>query len=153
MGSYKMLQLQIISYLTSLDHNTITLPFVASENAESMDELFGGTEEQLERTSAVDLTIVLELSDVFFVAYVKRWLHDGKGLMASKSVSVVHCFLIIFADISSQNSGSDAGIKMRPTNEELSSMSPEFDHRWSTYFANAPDKPVVYVVTIAWWVH
>ena len=38
---------------------------------------------------------------------------------------------------------------MRPTNEELSSMSPEFDHRWSTYFANAPDKPAMVVLPIA----
>ena len=28
---------------------------------------------------------------VVFVAYVKRWMHDGKGLLASKSVSVLHC--------------------------------------------------------------
>ena len=31
------------------------LPFVASENAESMDDVFRGTEEQLERTIAVVL--------------------------------------------------------------------------------------------------
>ena len=42
---------------------------------------------------------------------------------------------------------------MRPTEEELSAMSPEFDHRWSTYFENAPDKPVIVVVPIAWWVY
>ena len=42
---------------------------------------------------------------------------------------------------------------MRPTEEELSAMSPEFDHRWSTYFANALDKPVVVSVPIAWWVY
>ena len=72
--------------------------------------------------------------------------------MASKSVSVVHCFPVVFAD-PIPNSGGDAGIKMRPTKEELSLLSPEFDHRWSTYFANAPDKPVVEVLAIAWWVH
>ena len=42
---------------------------------------------------------------------------------------------------------------MRPTKEELSLLSPEFDHRWSTYFANAPDKPVIEVLAIAWCVH
>ena len=93
---------------------------------------------------------MLELSDVLYVAYVKRWLHDGKGLMGSKSVSVVHCFHILFADISSLNSAGDAGIKMRPTHEELLSMSPEFDHRWNTYFANAPDKPVIVIFPFAW---
>ena len=42
---------------------------------------------------------------------------------------------------------------MRPTSEELLSMSPEFDHRWSTYFANAPDKPAMIVLSLAGWVH
>ena len=73
--------------------------------------------------------------------------------MASKSVLVVQCFPIVFADISSHNSGGDAGIKMRPTKEELSLLSPEFDHRWSTYFANAPDKPVMEVLVLARWVY
>ena len=92
------------------------------------------------------------LSDILFVAHVKRWLHDGKGLIASKSVSIVFRFPVVFTD-NSWHSGGDSGIKMRPTEEELSAMSPEFDHRWSTYFANAPDKPVIVVVPIAWWVH
>ena len=38
---------------------------------------------------------------------------------------------------------------MRPTNEELSTMSPEFDHRWNTFFANAPDKPVMLAMPLA----
>ena len=46
----------IISNLNSLlDHNVMIIPFVASENAETMDELFRGTEEQLERTNTVVL--------------------------------------------------------------------------------------------------
>ena len=60
MGSYKMLQRQmtIISYLNSLlDHNVVNIPFIASENADTMDEVFRGTEEQLERTNSVVLTI------------------------------------------------------------------------------------------------
>ena len=43
----------IIFYLVLLDHNLITIPFVASENAETTDEVIRGTEEQLERTNAV----------------------------------------------------------------------------------------------------
>ena len=42
----------IIPYLNSLDHNVVSIPFVASENAETMDEVFYGTEEQLERTNS-----------------------------------------------------------------------------------------------------
>ena len=61
-------------------------------------------------------------------------------------------FLVVFADCR-RNSGCDAGIKIRPTNEELLSMSPEFDHRWSTYFENARDKPAMLVLSVAGWVH
>jgi alcohol oxidase len=56
-------------------------------------------------------------------------LKDGKGLMA--------------------HNGIDCGIKMRPNAEELAAMSPEFDQRWYSYFANAPDKPVLLYLPIA----
>ena len=91
------------------------------------------------------LTMCRKLTDVLFVAHVKRWLHEGKGLMASKSVSVVFIFFERLLR-PYEKSGCDAGIKMRPTNEELSSMSPEFNQRWNNYFANAPDKPVMVVL-------
>ncbi|THU98253.1 hypothetical protein K435DRAFT_838252, partial [Dendrothele bispora CBS 962.96] len=61
-------------------------------------------------------------------AEVEKWLEmwpKGKGLMA--------------------HNGVDAGIKMRPTEEDLKELGPEFEHRWKTYFENAPDKPVIYV--------
>ena len=47
----------IISYFNSLDHNLIALPFMTSENAETMDEVFRGTDEQIERANAVVLTM------------------------------------------------------------------------------------------------
>jgi len=40
--------------------------------------------------------------------------------------------------------------KLRPTAEELKTMSPEFDHRWETFFAKHPDKPVIIAFTGAW---
>ena len=102
MGSFNLLQCQWQSSLIlnslALDHNLIALPFAASEKAETMDEVFRGTEEQLERLYAVILTIhrtKAKWLSALFVAYVKRWLHNGKGLLASKSVSVVHCFPIV----------------------------------------------------------
>ena len=76
-----------------------------------------------------------------------------KGFV-SVQVSFGHLHIYLkCALITLQNSGVDAGIKMRPTNEELSSMSSEFGHRWSTYFANAPDKPVVLAIPFAGCVH
>ena len=106
-----------------------------------MDELFSGTEEEVERMYAAALTMHCKLSDIFCSAreeMVTRWKRsDGV------QVSFDRLNLPAVSADTLQNSGIDAGIKLRPTNEELSSMSPEFSHRWSTYFANAPDKPVM----------
>ena len=62
----------------------IVSPFEAREDAETMDEVFWGTEEEIERMCAAILTMRCRLSDILSVAHVKRWLHDGKGLIASK---------------------------------------------------------------------
>jgi alcohol oxidase len=132
----------------SLDHHLAGVPFLASEDAVTMDEVFRGTEEEIECKFAAALTMHCKVSDILFVAHEKRWIQDGKGLMASKSVSVV--FIDLNIPLTPyKNSAIDAGIKMRPTKEELSSMSPEFDHRWRTFFANAPDKPVILAIPFA----
>jgi alcohol oxidase len=39
----------------------------------------------------------------------------------------------------------DTGIKLRPTEEEVRSMSPEFQKVWEDYFADKTDKPVMYI--------
>ncbi|KIM40626.1 GMC oxidoreductase [Hebeloma cylindrosporum] len=87
-----------------MDHNCMFLPFVATEDADSLDQLFRGNPEEV-------------------APYEQQWLKNGKGLMAHNAI--------------------DCGIKMRPSAEELAAMSPEFDQRWNSYFANAPDKPVM----------
>ncbi|KAF8063216.1 methanol oxidase [Lyophyllum atratum] len=38
----------------------------------------------------------------------------------------------------------DAGFKIRPTEEELKEMGPEFNELWKTYFKDKPDKPVMF---------
>ncbi|KAL1673839.1 hypothetical protein EV122DRAFT_270080 [Schizophyllum commune] len=38
----------------------------------------------------------------------------------------------------------DAGFKIRPTEEELKSMGPEFNELWDKYFKDKPDKPVMF---------
>jgi len=65
--------------------------------------------------------------------------------MAQMFVSVAFFWRLLMI----ANSGGDVGIKLRPTKDELISMSPEFDHRWSSYFENAPDKPVMMMIPYA----
>ena len=46
----------------ALDHNVAALSFIASEDAETMDEVFRGTEEEMERTYATVLNTYCKLS-------------------------------------------------------------------------------------------
>ena len=52
--------------------------------------------------------------------------------------------------------GIEAGVKIRPTEEELKEMdsypTPHFRSGWDSYFKNKPDKPVMHYSVIAGWV-
>ncbi|KAH9017282.1 alcohol oxidase-like protein [Lactarius hengduanensis] len=43
----------------------------------------------------------------------------------------------------------DAGIKWRPKASEVAELGPEFQEYWNSYFANAPDKPVLWMGMLA----
>jgi len=60
---------------------------------------------------------------------VSQWLHNGKGLMA--------------------HNGIDAGIKIRPNEEDLKEIGPAFAAQWKSYFADVPDKPVMWIGPLA----
>ncbi|KAI5781399.1 alcohol oxidase [Geopyxis carbonaria] len=45
--------------------------------------------------------------------------------------------------------GIDAGVKIRPTEQELVEMGPEFREGWNSYFKDKPDKPVMHYSVIA----
>ncbi|KAF7907030.1 uncharacterized protein EAF01_004617 [Botrytis porri] len=51
--------------------------------------------------------------------------------------------------------GIDAGVKIRPTEEELNEMdswpTPHFRSGWDSYFKNKPDKPVMHYSVISGW--
>ncbi|KAI9372825.1 GMC oxidoreductase-domain-containing protein [Aspergillus egyptiacus] len=51
--------------------------------------------------------------------------------------------------------GIEAGVKIRPTKEELDEMkrwpTPEFGSGWESYFKNKPDKPVMHYSVISGW--
>ena len=51
-----------------------------------------------------------------------------------------HVFLIGYGI-----SALGAGIKWRPDASELAGFGPEFRKVWDAYFANAPDKPVMWL--------
>jgi alcohol oxidase len=47
------------------------------------------------------------------------------------------------------DSGIDAGVKLRPSAEELKELGPQFEKQWNEYFADAPDKPVIWIGTVS----
>ncbi|KAL4253749.1 GMC oxidoreductase family protein [Abortiporus biennis] len=58
-----------------------------------------------------------------------QWAKDGSGLMAHNAL--------------------DAGVKIRPSEEELKAIGPEFTERWKSYFENAPDKPAMWIGAVS----
>ncbi|XP_006459482.1 hypothetical protein AGABI2DRAFT_191450 [Agaricus bisporus var. bisporus H97] len=61
--------------------------------------------------------------------FVDQWSQTGQGLLA--------------------HNGVDAGIRIRPTVDDLKTIGPSFTKRWNDYFANAPDKPIMMMVIVA----
>ncbi|KAJ3718250.1 GMC oxidoreductase-domain-containing protein [Lentinula raphanica] len=61
--------------------------------------------------------------------YLKEWEAQGSGLLAHNSI--------------------DAGVKLRPTPEELEELGPDFKQVWDEFYAGAPDKPVAVLFATA----
>ncbi|KAK7688556.1 hypothetical protein QCA50_008094 [Cerrena zonata] len=61
--------------------------------------------------------------------WTAQWLADGTGMMA--------------------HNGIDAGIKLRPSKEEIKQIGPAFSKKWNDFYANAPDKPVIWLGPLA----
>jgi len=66
------------------DHNVIFPPYVGSEDSETMDFVFRGTKEEVERQRIFISTSYFLL--MLFTAIAQQWLKEGSGLMAQKCV-------------------------------------------------------------------
>ncbi|KAJ7761999.1 GMC oxidoreductase-domain-containing protein [Mycena maculata] len=104
------------------DHNVVFVPYLASEEAETLDALFRGDKSEEEREGR--LRIRLYPSDGL-IELVTQWKSSGTGLLA--------------------HNGLDAGAKLRPSAKDLQELGPEFETRWKTYFEHATDKPVIWI--------
>ncbi|KAJ7731929.1 hypothetical protein DFH07DRAFT_991055 [Mycena maculata] len=68
-------------------------------------------------------------NDAAIKPYEDQWLREGKGMMA--------------------NNGIEVGIKFRPNAKDLEAIGPTFTSRWQEFFANEPDKPVMWMGTLS----
>jgi len=66
----------------------------------------------------------------------------GKVLWLTSALNTCFSYLLL---IDCGNSGLSAGVKWRPEPSELPKFGPEFKELWDAYFANAPDKPVLWM--------
>lgn len=46
--------------------------------------------------------------------------------------------------------GVDLSSKLRPTDEDISALGPEFQAAWDRDFKNAPDRPVMHIGVVSW---
>lgn len=60
-------------------------------------------------------------------------------------------FLVTYSNVH-LISGLDAGIKWRPQPPEVAEVGPEFQEYWDSFFANAPDKPVLWFGVVSGFV-
>lgn len=58
-------------------------------------------------------------------AALAQWDVDGSGLVGSNGV--------------------DAAIKMRPNDDEVADLGPDFTDRWNTFYKDKPDKPLFWL--------
>ena len=71
----------------------------------------------------------------------------GKGLITHTSVDIFFYILFWFTD--DGTSGLEAGIKWRPNQSELPELGSEFREIWDSFYANSPDKPVLWMGIIS----
>ncbi|KAF5360054.1 hypothetical protein D9758_007605 [Tetrapyrgos nigripes] len=100
------------------DHNSVMIPYLADNTIETIDANHSRMARNRPRQNAVQVSGLLLPS---------RYSHFHTAPPLS-------CF-----------SGMDFAGKIRPTQQELNEMGPEFQQRWKNYFENAPDKPVLWM--------
>ncbi|KAI0629903.1 alcohol oxidase-like protein [Trametes polyzona] len=61
--------------------------------------------------------------------WTRQWKENGTGLLATN--------------------GLESGIKIRPNRHDLDVIGEEFRQRWLSYYAPAPDKPVLWIATLS----
>lgn len=61
-------------------------------------------------------------------------------------------FTPTFPHLPTLYSAIDSGIKLRPSEEELKVIGPAFTEQWQRVFANAPDKPVLWMGSVCMYV-
>jgi len=75
-------------------------------------------------------------------ATIAEFKKTGKSLIAH-GYHGPSLWILILAD--DTISTVDAGIKWRPGLSELPEFGPEFKEVWDSYFASAPDKPMLWI--------
>lgn len=71
---------------------------------------------------------------------------EKRGVLASKCVV---CSSLLFSSSHLPCSPVQTGLKLRPSPEELQAIGPKFTKRWNEYYANAPDKSILFMGAVS----
>lgn len=76
-----------------------------------------------------------------------------EGWLRSHVLKVSACLRLGIAALTEQYlvSALDAGVKLRPTEEELKAIGPAFKQKWEEYYVGVPDKPVMWIGPVSMW--
>lgn len=86
-----LLSLRLLSPIsTSIDHNLCITPYLSSDDADCMNEIFGGDEEAIKRMH-IFLELNLHANQCDSLAYLAEWTDKGSGLLAHKFVGYLAC--------------------------------------------------------------
>jgi hypothetical protein len=70
----------------------------------------------------------------------------GKGLITHTCANTLGLYPFLHFDHGNDGiSGVEVGVKWRPEASELAEFGPEFEEVWDSHYANAPDKPVLWM--------
>ncbi|KAK0209860.1 hypothetical protein IW262DRAFT_1281076 [Armillaria fumosa] len=108
-------------------------PYIADGKTETYDALFRGEPEEWGKL-------------------LTQWAADGSGLTGGIYATPFFSEICLNTDRLFSFSGVDAAIKMRPREDELEELGPDFREYWEKNFANKPDKPLFWLSALAEYV-
>lgn len=121
---------------SAIDHNALFPPYIASDDADTLDVIFRGDEEMVQREPYIFILIRV-------LSFLLQ-LSSKNGLIQERGYQRISKTVLCLEPCSQKEfSGLNAGIKVRPGPEDLKELGQEFESAWNEFYAPAPDKPLI----------
>lgn len=118
------------------------LTCIASEESVTLDGIMVGNEDEKSMCSC--FYDYAPISQFIGAEWEDKWEKEGNGMMATKYVTFV-LDIQKMQTANSLSSGLDAAIKYRPSEAEVKTIGPAFEKKWKDYYADHPDRAVMWL--------